>query len=543
VEECFSLAKSWLDDCLHNHGNSCQGAVKPLPTRLVDVGTMDGSTPPKLIHTNSQNLPKPEDVKYAALSYCWGKETFPTTTMSTLSTFNLSIPWKDIPKTIQDAITVTRKLGFQYLWVDAFCIIQGNDDAARSDWKRESTQMHNIYTGACLTLAASHAAHAKQGLFHRRAELTRPCSIRLGPNNPAQVLLGPEPPPTVPSLEAINSRAWTLQERILSTRVLSYGTNGLRWMCRKSLHHETAPRLRHQGMSVVETGSEGTGESVPRTISEGAAHWARSEWKAIVEHYTQRNLTYINDKLPGLCGLARMIQSSCNERYLSGIWEKDLVRQLMWIHRGQNTPEGTKYRRQTEYRSPSWSWASVDGRVEFLRGYKILPNVDSTCSLDMDRSCDTEAMGSRPLLVLGVTRTIQSIRVENAARYYCGAEKLTEWLSYPDTFRTYIDDLDALPESQISDTPDGPRRLIKLLFLYLGSKDMRDSTLYAGIILLKGPGLGKNRKTYRRIGAFEGLTDSDYAYKDLDHENLKSIIYTKLKGTKKGDGRKWLSIL
>jgi Heterokaryon incompatibility protein (HET) len=58
-----------------------------------------------------------------------------------------------LPKTIYDAAKITRKLGLQYLWVDALCIIQDLVE----DWQRESANMGNIYSNAFITIQASGA--------------------------------------------------------------------------------------------------------------------------------------------------------------------------------------------------------------------------------------------------------------------------------------------------------------------------------------------------------------------------------------------------
>jgi hypothetical protein len=46
-----------------------------------------------------------------------------------------------LPKTFKDAIELTRRLGFQYIWIDALCIIQDG----RDDWKRECSLMGEVY--------------------------------------------------------------------------------------------------------------------------------------------------------------------------------------------------------------------------------------------------------------------------------------------------------------------------------------------------------------------------------------------------------------
>lgn len=57
----------------------------------------------------------------------------------------------ELPAILRDAITITRKLGIDYTWIDAPCIPQ--DDA--SDWETEASTMDFIYKEAYLTIAAS----------------------------------------------------------------------------------------------------------------------------------------------------------------------------------------------------------------------------------------------------------------------------------------------------------------------------------------------------------------------------------------------------
>jgi len=46
---------------------------------------------------------------------------------------------------------------------------------------------------------------------------------------------------------------------------------------------------------------------------------------------------------------------------ISGLWGYELQKQLLW------TPKRFGTRTYTEYRAPSWSWASLDGEI-ILRG-------------------------------------------------------------------------------------------------------------------------------------------------------------------------------
>ena len=54
----------------------------------------------------------PQSCPYVALSYVWGDSKESSVTVDVLG--------DDLPQTIKDSITVTRKLGFKYLWVDRY---------------------------------------------------------------------------------------------------------------------------------------------------------------------------------------------------------------------------------------------------------------------------------------------------------------------------------------------------------------------------------------------------------------------------------------
>jgi hypothetical protein len=60
-----------------------------------------------------------------------------------------------------DATVITRKLGYEYLWIDSLCIIQDSAD----DWEAEGQNMGNIYMNASLTIAAAGAKDSDGGML------------------------------------------------------------------------------------------------------------------------------------------------------------------------------------------------------------------------------------------------------------------------------------------------------------------------------------------------------------------------------------------
>jgi hypothetical protein len=76
----------------------------------------------------------------------------------------VEIPWKELPKSFQDAISIARCLQFKYLWIDSICIIQ-NDPL---NWKTVSLKMAEICSEAYLTIAVTGASSSTSGCLFTR---------------------------------------------------------------------------------------------------------------------------------------------------------------------------------------------------------------------------------------------------------------------------------------------------------------------------------------------------------------------------------------
>ncbi|KAJ4294299.1 hypothetical protein N0V90_007989 [Kalmusia sp. IMI 367209] len=103
---------------------------------------------------------------YATLSYCWGRADFIKTTRENLSTFLDDIPFEHLPKTFQDAIYIAKRLGLEFIWIDALCIVQAKGDEHPYDWYQESGRMRYIYSRSHINIAASIGKSPNEGCFH-----------------------------------------------------------------------------------------------------------------------------------------------------------------------------------------------------------------------------------------------------------------------------------------------------------------------------------------------------------------------------------------
>ena len=88
---------------------------------------MAPSLPTRVLYVRTSNpglyISKDDFAEYVALSYCWDGPQKSTTIASSEANIKC-ILMQSLPQTLQDAVIVTRSLGYDYLWANAFCIIQ-----------------------------------------------------------------------------------------------------------------------------------------------------------------------------------------------------------------------------------------------------------------------------------------------------------------------------------------------------------------------------------------------------------------------------------
>ncbi|KAH7378382.1 heterokaryon incompatibility protein-domain-containing protein [Phaeosphaeria sp. MPI-PUGE-AT-0046c] len=165
-ETNMRLARYWLEDCLLTHEH-CALAHDPtwppvLPSRVVDVSDL---LKPRLLATHGI-----QD-KYLTLSYCWGQGKRLLTTSMSYDRFQQELPLDDrLPSTFRDAFKVTKALGYNYIWIDALCILQ--DDPG--DVRREMSRMGDIYRRSAITIFGSNGDSTDSGLFTSRDRVTHP---------------------------------------------------------------------------------------------------------------------------------------------------------------------------------------------------------------------------------------------------------------------------------------------------------------------------------------------------------------------------------
>lgn len=143
-------------------------------------------------------------------------------------------------------------------------------------------------------------------------------------------------------------------------------------------------------------------------------------WRRIVTEYSGRMLTQEGDKLIAISGLAQKIMESISfpdegtAPYLGGLWWQDLCAHLLWNVRGiLGRRSSFQHTRPAEYHAPTWSWASLNGPVEYSTGlccrvdYEI--NISECHCFPVSPLNPTGSIKSSYIIVTGVLVPVQLV--------------------------------------------------------------------------------------------------------------------------------------
>lgn len=387
-EEHFSGIASWLVECLQHprcnrtiSGSPIDALSVDLPTRCIEIG-QEGL---KIKSTAGLRG------AYVTLSHRWTTKTATCSTTADNLEERLSYLYMDgWPQAFQDAVTVTRRLGIPYLWIDSLCIIQSGDNG--KDWQHEAVRMSQYYQHSIFTIAASNTS--ERGFLNPHStgiqeELVRlPYRDRDGVRRGWFYVSKHENPLGVAGkygADVLNGtllgRGWILQEWLLSRRILHFLGDQIFFECqsqdpvndfgevvRKTDLSDL--RLPHQSGHSLEQYSLNSLLAEVTTVSEDF-------WFRIVQVYSGMKLTKPEyDRVKALAGLAAEARNVLSEArnggdfepYLAGCWLRDLKRSLLWE---QQDPGPRNILPAT---APTWSWIassnpvhwrSMQGRIKY----------------------------------------------------------------------------------------------------------------------------------------------------------------------------------
>ncbi|UZP43212.1 hypothetical protein NXS19_011028 [Fusarium pseudograminearum] len=307
--------------------------------RLVEIIDIGSTVNLRLVDGSIECRP------YVALSYRWGglEAVWQTTTSnleSRLSGFSID----ELPMTLSDTVKLTRDLGFKWIWIDSVCIIQDDKD----DWAREAVKMAAIYQNAIVTIAADSSQDAKAGLHNNKSTsmFTMDGSIKISNN---KLPLAKRVPFTYfptkrqdSTIQSLVYEIWvifsvTARYETEAGPCKSESEDNLLWMGRNL----TIPKIAHRVKSAKDV------ETKKQELNKVLYYWYVH---LVGGDYSHRSLTYGEDKLVAIGGVAKVLDDIESMGYMVGHWGDDddeLVKSLCWKRGGLG-------QKSAKYRAPSW---------------------------------------------------------------------------------------------------------------------------------------------------------------------------------------------
>lgn len=371
------LIRSWIRCCDGWHRGTCDtvpSLAEPsiAPARVIDVN-------------NKCLVSLPRLARYVALSYVWGQGKNLVTTTDNLKALQkpgaLDGDTVHIPRTVQDAMTLTSLVGESHLWVDALCIVQ-NDEVEKP---QQIKIMDSIYSLATFTIVAAAGDHADFGIpgvpggtVRRQLEQksVRICSsVSILASQPTfwDVLDVPMTKSDLRRANTWNSRAWTFQERILSRRSLIFVNESVHFSCQQMRWVEDVEAERsdvHWYFQMIDYGDdEVSSEAGTRKrrkveyVLEVKPWPSMTNYREMVRDFSIRDLSFEHDIQAAFAGITGRLSRQFKHGFHYGLAEMFFHAHLLWQPK-------QKLRRRRRLSGdaggpffPSWSWMGWCGAL------------------------------------------------------------------------------------------------------------------------------------------------------------------------------------
>ncbi|CAH0049022.1 unnamed protein product [Clonostachys solani] len=365
--KAWSLVQSWMDTCVQTHGR-CNQATDFIPSYLLELDDLGGS-------------------------FC----LIPADQLSTQS----GGPLSTLPLAYRDAFAVVKRLGLRHLWIDHLCILQ--DEPPLSNNK-----IQDILSNSFCGIGATGSTLPSSGLFTKREpHLITPTAFEfpLDAKGNTTLLKFHRPEMVHFKDEPLIQTAKGFRERLLTPRMIHFGTSLISWECHGALCNEINPGGILHGPGGY-TNIEGekpivisekyvVGKPIrapPRPAWKPLIHTRPfsyplgnpkkdilSRWFQLLPEYTKCTLADPEERLVCLESAAmgmkpHLKEQGCDDTYLAGMWKETLPTALVCYACGSAN-------RRPRYRAPSWSWAAIDGPINYEEGLSGSFTTQSLCEL------------------------------------------------------------------------------------------------------------------------------------------------------------------
>jgi Heterokaryon incompatibility protein (HET) len=335
------IIQNWLKSCLLEHNHSI--------TPVNDSYEYGFKTPESfyLIDCIQECIVKVKaklDIGFVALSYMWGSVKQPTLRKSNLEALQtkgfLNENLIKLPHTIRDAMNFCVALNIPYLWVDALCIVQDDEETKML----HINNMENIYRKATFTIVGASGKDSNGGLPAFHYQTFKPpefvCVRNLHFSEWKTNWSDYSPPKP-----RWTTRAWTFQEEMLSTRKVIFSQDRIFCICPNDtlVYEYTSNRLVRN----MDSKEPHFVRFTPGPMLVDSNEHPYIKFQRYLEHYLQRDILYNSDNLNAFTGIIRSFEPD-----IGSCWFGIPIRAFVYFSLFTVTqPSGQVSG------FPSWSWA------------------------------------------------------------------------------------------------------------------------------------------------------------------------------------------
>ncbi|KAF2137694.1 uncharacterized protein K452DRAFT_312085 [Aplosporella prunicola CBS 121167] len=391
-----SLIDSWISLCTKTYSTcSLLPFENPTgPSRLIDIEAQ------QVVRFGSENDNRPgSDVCYAALSYVWGSVGQLELNAKTMETLEkpqgLAQYAHDIPKTIEDALKLYRKLRIPYL-----------------SWK-----------GKGATDKTAFGDDSEAGLPGVEDD-SRPAQ-RIERINGLTLAYTPHDFRRVMETSRWANRGWTYQEGILSRRLLIFTREQVYFRCNEAtwIEDTVLKPFPPTSSTVVQMQTPQTEQpfwkkSLPEVF---AGEDTFKEYSEMVQCYTKRQLLKPEDAINAFCGIVDVLDASDKEGFSLGLPNKYFSIALCFSFYWTDEPISLRPM------FPTWYWAAWQSKYPVEYDESLLQAAGDTSS---DLSLYTfYYYGSRGITPINKSKNRRRLTKDESCRVYkdLKARNILEW--------------------------------------------------------------------------------------------------------------------
>lgn len=194
----------------------------------------------------------------------------------------------------------------------------------------------------------------------------------------------------------LNRRAWVMQARFLSTRILHFASSQVFWECLENRSSEMFPiAVPKVALPFWSDDSQKLKQIFFRAQRDDK--WPEKlliQWEVFISAYSRCGLSKEDDKLVAIHGVQQLLSKATGDTLVAGLWRSKLIQELCWTRLGSD--DVFRNFSPQNWRAPTWSWAAKNLNMHpgNMRYHVGCPELQTHVAIE---AVDIDAFGSGQL--------------------------------------------------------------------------------------------------------------------------------------------------